>query len=83
MFKPSPRERQTGVRTPLSLWGYFPGRFILVTETLVHKWLPCQAPDVTGSVPDMVSPVSVIIRLGEAASLSSNFYLSVTAGTLQ
>ena len=39
--------------------GIFPSRLISVTEKMVLRWLPCQAPGVLGSALGLVGPVSV------------------------
>ena len=59
---PTRRFRERQVRTPFSLWGFFPGRVVPVTERLVHQWLPCRASGAIASAMGRVGPVSVCCR---------------------
>ena len=53
------RAEDPGFESRLRQDFFFRGRVIPVTSKLALQWLPCQAPDVIGSVLELVGPVSV------------------------
>ena len=61
-----PQEQQTNGLNPACAIGIFPGRVKPVASILALQWLPCQAPDVKGSVLGLVGPVSVYCDWGDA-----------------
>ena len=81
VVKHPPWEQQTQVWFQLSLWGFFPGQVIPMTQNVVLQSLPCHVPGDTGSALGLVSLVSVY-WLAETVRLICNFYLSVAAHTI-